>query len=75
MWKVAKFYGPGAILSVAYIDPDNYQTDISAGAEFAFKLLFMLLISNLMAIYLQVSLDASTRVSSFDFSNSLYVRS
>jgi len=42
MWNLAKFYGPGAILSVAYIDPDNYQTDVSAGTESAFELLFML---------------------------------
>jgi hypothetical protein len=54
LWKLAKFYGPGAIISVAYIDPDNYQTSIAAGAEFQFKLLFMLLLSTVMAIYLQV---------------------
>jgi hypothetical protein len=54
-WKLAKFYGPGAIISVAYIDPDNYQTAIAAGAEFQFKLLFMLLLSTVMAIYLQVN--------------------
>lgn len=54
MWKLAKFYGPGAIVSVAYIDPDNYQTAIAAGAEFQFKLLFMVLVANIMAIYLQV---------------------
>ena len=55
MWKLAKFYGPGAIVSVAYIDPDNYQTAIAAGALFQFKLLFMILLANIIAIYLQVS--------------------
>jgi len=55
MWKLAKFYGPGAIISVAYIDPDNYQTAIVAGALFQFKLLFMILLANIIAIYLQVS--------------------
>lgn len=55
MWKLAKFYGPGAIISVAYIDPDNYQTSIAAGALFQFKLLFMILLANIIAIYLQVS--------------------
>lgn len=54
IWKLAKFYGPGAIISVAYIDPDNYQTAIAAGAEFQYKLLFMILVANIMAIYLQV---------------------
>jgi metal iron transporter len=40
LWKFGKFTGPGAIISVAYIDPDNYQTSVSSGAEFKFKLLF-----------------------------------
>lgn len=53
--KFGKFTGPGTIISVAYIDPDNYQTAVSSGAEFKFKLLFMILVSNLIAIYLQVS--------------------
>ena len=56
LWKFGKFTGPGAIISVAYIDPDNYQTAVSSGAEFKFKLLFMILFSNVVAVYLQVSL-------------------
>jgi metal iron transporter len=54
IWKFFKFLGPGAVISVAYIDPDNYQTAISAGASFQYKLLFMVLVSNLVAIYFQV---------------------
>ncbi|TVY21663.1 Manganese transporter SMF1 [Lachnellula arida] len=50
--KFAKFMGPGAIISVAYIDPDDYQTAISSGA-LHYKLLFMILVSNIIAIYLQ----------------------
>ncbi|MCJ1380699.1 hypothetical protein MMC17_003807 [Xylographa soralifera] len=53
VWKFGKFIGPGALISVAYIDPDNYQTAISAGAIFGYKLLFIVLVSNLIAIYLQ----------------------
>ena len=53
--KFGQFTGPGTIISVAYIDPDNYQTAVSSGAEFGFKLLFMILVSNVIAIYLQVS--------------------
>ncbi len=49
-----KFMGPGAVISVAYIDPDNFQTNIAAGASFQYKQLFMLLISVLIAVYLQV---------------------
>jgi len=52
--KLFSFLGPGAVISVAYVDPDNYQTAISAGASFEYKLLFMILVSNLIAIYLQV---------------------
>jgi hypothetical protein len=53
--KFFKFMGPGAVISVAYIDPDNFQTAISAGAQFKYKLLFMILLSNIIAVYLQVS--------------------
>jgi hypothetical protein len=52
--KFGKFTGPGTVISVAYVDPDNFQTAISSGAEFEYKLLFMVLVSNLIAIYLQV---------------------
>ena len=55
LWKFGKFVGPGAIITVAYVDPDNYQTAVSGGTEFKYKLLFMILVSNLVAIYLQVS--------------------
>jgi metal iron transporter len=57
--RFGKFTGPGAIISVAYIDPDNYQTDVSSGVQFEYRLLFMLLVSNLVAIYLQVSQQVS----------------
>lgn len=48
-----KFIGPGFLVAVAYIDPGNYSTDISAGAENQFRLLFIILMSNLFAIFLQ----------------------
>ncbi|KUI59918.1 Manganese transporter SMF1 [Cytospora mali] len=51
--KFLTFLGPGAVISVAYVDPDNYQTAVSSGASFEYKLLFMILVSNLIAIYLQ----------------------
>lgn len=62
-WFVAvrfgHFVGPGALISVAYIDPDNFQTAISAGARFGYSLLFIILISNLIAIFLQVGATES----------------
>jgi len=51
--KYARFIGPGAMVSVAYIDPGNYATDVAAGASYRFKLLFIVLLSNIFAIYLQ----------------------
>lgn len=41
------------MISVAYIDPGNYSTDVAAGATFRFRLLFIVLMSNLFAIFLQ----------------------
>lgn len=55
VWKFARFMGPGAIIAVAYIDPDNYQTAVTAGVEFKYKLLFVILFTNVVSIYLQVS--------------------
>jgi metal iron transporter len=55
LWKFARFAGPGAIISVAYVDPDNLQTNVTSGAQFRFKLLFMILFSNVVAVFLQVS--------------------
>ena len=51
--KFCKFIGPGFMISVAYIDPGNYSTDVSAGAATKYKLLFIVLMSNLFAIVLQ----------------------
>lgn len=51
--KYIKFIGPGFMVSVAYIDPGNYSTDIAAGAATRFKLLFVILMSNVFAILLQ----------------------
>ncbi|KAI1157973.1 natural resistance-associated macrophage protein-domain-containing protein [Nemania serpens] len=48
-----KFIGPGFLVAVAYIDPGNYSTGISAGASFRFQLLFITLLSNLFAVLLQ----------------------
>jgi len=53
IFKYLKFVGPGFLISVAYIDPGNYATNVSAGASYRFKLLFMILLSNLFAIFLQ----------------------
>lgn len=51
--KFSRFVGPGFLIAVAYIDPGNYATDVAAGAEFRYALLFIVLVSNLFAIFLQ----------------------
>jgi len=53
LYTFAQFVGPGFMIAVAYIDPGNYATDIAAGASYRFKLLFIVLLSNLFAILLQ----------------------
>ncbi|KAK0712069.1 transporter smf2 [Lasiosphaeris hirsuta] len=53
LFTYSQFIGPGFMIAVAYIDPGNYATDIAAGASYRFKLLFIVLLSNLFAILLQ----------------------
>lgn len=52
--KFLSFIGPGIMVSVAYMDPGNYSTDIQGGAQFQYKLLFVILLSTIIAIYLQI---------------------
>lgn len=51
--KFASFIGPGFLIAVAYIDPGNYATDVAAGAQSQYALLFVVLMSNIFAIVLQ----------------------
>ncbi|KAL4808406.1 natural resistance-associated macrophage protein-domain-containing protein [Aspergillus unguis] len=51
--KFGRFVGPGFLIAVAYIDPGNYATDVAAGADFRYALLFIVLLSNIFAIFLQ----------------------
>lgn len=48
-----KFLGPAFVISVAYIDPGNFATNISGGSKFNYTLIWVILWSNLMAIFLQ----------------------
>lgn len=51
--KFIKYIGPGLMVSVAYMDPGNFSSSISS-AQFQYKLLFSLVISNIMAGFLQI---------------------
>lgn len=47
------YFGPGLMVAVGYMDPGNWATDIAGGAQFGYRLLSVVLISNLFAILLQ----------------------
>ncbi|GAB6969028.1 Nramp family divalent metal transporter [Komagataeibacter kakiaceti JCM 25156] len=47
------FVGPGYMVSVGYMDPGNWATDLQGGAQFGYTLLAVIMLSNLMAILLQ----------------------
>jgi manganese transport protein len=51
--KLLRFVGPGLLISVGYMDPGNWATDIQAGSEYGYALLFVVLLSSLAAIVLQ----------------------
>ncbi len=51
--KILPFLGPAFVASVAYMDPGNFATNISAGAKYGYLLLWVVLASNLMAILIQ----------------------
>jgi manganese transport protein len=54
-WKqIAAYFGPAVLVSVAYMDPGNWGTDLQGGAQFKYGLLWVVGLASLMAIFLQV---------------------
>lgn len=54
LWKkLFAFLGPAYLVSVGYMDPGNWATDIAGGSKFGYTLIWVLLMSNLMALLLQ----------------------
>src|SRR5438552_1563764 len=51
--KLFAFMGPAYLVSVGYMDPGNWATDIEGGSQFGYTLIWVLLMSNLMALLLQ----------------------
>ncbi|MDI9358499.1 MAG: Nramp family divalent metal transporter [Phycisphaerales bacterium] len=51
--KTLSFLGPAYLVSVGYMDPGNWATDLQGGAQFGYKLIWILLLSNIIAIVLQ----------------------
>lgn len=53
-WKrVLSFIGPAYLVSVGYMDPGNWATDLAGGSKFGYQLIWVLLMSNLIALLLQ----------------------
>src|SRR5213593_483330 len=51
--KALAFAGPGYLIAVGYMDPGNWATDLAGGSAFGYRLLCVILLSNLMAVLLQ----------------------
>lgn len=51
--KMMAYAGPGYLVSVGYMDPGNWATDLAGGSQFGYALLSVILISNLMAVLMQ----------------------
>ena len=51
--KLLSFFGPAYLVSVGYMDPGNWATDLAGGSQYGYQLLWVLLMSNLMALLLQ----------------------
>lgn len=51
--KILAFLGPAYLVSVGYMDPGNWATDLAGGSQFGYQLIWVLLMSNLMALLLQ----------------------
>ena len=51
--QLMTFIGPAFVVSVAYVDPGNFATNISGGSQFNYTLIWVILWSNILAIFLQ----------------------
>lgn len=51
--KILSFFGPAYLVAVGYLDPGNWATDIAGGSKFGYALIWVLLMSNIMALLLQ----------------------
>src|SRR6187551_823419 len=51
--KILSFFGPAYLVSVGYMDPGNWATDLAGGSQFGYKLIWVLVMSNIMALLLQ----------------------
>lgn len=53
IWRLFTFMGPGYLVATGYMDPGNWATSLAGGSKFGYSLLFVALLSNMIAILLQ----------------------
>ncbi len=51
--RFGSYFGPAFLVSVGYIDPGNWATDLEAGSRFGYQLLWVIFVSNLIALVVQ----------------------
>src|SRR5258705_6174153 len=51
--RILSFFGPAYLVSVGYMDPGNWATDLAGGSKYGYTLVLVLMMSNLMALLLQ----------------------
>ena len=71
--RLFAFLGPAYLVSVGYMDPGNWATDLGAGARFGYALIWVLLMSNLMAVLLQTLSARLGVVTGFDLAQACRV--
>src|ERR1700704_3362440 len=71
--KLFAFMGPAYLVSVGYMDPGNWATDLEGGARFGYALIWVLLMSNLMAVLLQTRAARLGVVTGYDLAQACRV--
>ncbi|KAI8993207.1 natural resistance-associated macrophage protein-domain-containing protein [Pilobolus umbonatus] len=66
---LGKFIGPGFMIAVGYLDPGNWATDMEGGSSYGYRLLFIILLSNIIAIFLQNMTIRLGTISGYDLAS------
>lgn len=72
--KLRRFFGPGLLVAIGYMDPGNWATDIQAGSQFGYSLLWVVAFSSLAAIFLQMLAARLGLVAGKDLAQASYER-
>ncbi|MBR8313248.1 Nramp family divalent metal transporter [Burkholderia dolosa] len=72
--KLKRFFGPGLLVAIGYMDPGNWATDIQAGSQFGYSLLWVVAFSSVAAIFLQMLAARLGLVAGKDLAQASYER-